>query len=138
MTTATMQVKRIVRDPKGWSTDDKDWLRLTKGVGRSGFIPEESTVYWTARSIWKRGDQHFELLYDRQDSGGPKEERVKLANWVNEYGLDEMLTAFRLEGFDGGSSDAILIQDGEFAMAGKPNASHGYAYLCAWIEVDKC
>lgn len=100
------------------------------------FAPSDAEVWWSARAIWKGwGSDYFDCLWDRQDNQGLKENREFL-DWLNETGIRGLANAFCELGLRHSSNEYVLIEDGKYAMLGSPNASHGYAYICAWIKPE--
>ena len=98
-----------------------------------GFVDPEAPAKWTARAIWSKG-QSFDILPDRQTIVGEDEERRELAQWLNTKGIRTLNDGFIENHFDGRTDDVIAFVDHKFTIIGTPNASHGYAYIGAWMN----
>jgi hypothetical protein len=102
----------------------EEWA--SRGFG--GPVPEQSTDWWCARTIWQSYSDRFDFLSDRRNqSSYPLPDGF--GDFIQEAvkALGEAFT--RLNGSD---SHKVYVESEEFVMYGSPNGSHGYAYLSAW------
>lgn len=93
------------------------------------------TPRWGARAIFTGPHPQIDLLPDRQQiagEGNPHEVAL-FGRWLNEVGLPNLRARSGL--LSGTSRDVVVIHDAGLGMtlAASCNASHGYAYISAWV-----
>lgn len=100
--------------------------------------PAGTKAAWGARACYTfSADPErlvIDLLWDRQDAFGSREEREELSHWLNTEGLAKLraeLVRYRI----GGDSDArATVRHGAFAIDACPRQSYGYLYIVAYLQ----
>jgi len=97
--------------------------------------PEGTETAWGARAIFKpRGGPVIDLVFNRQQAIGPKQDRQLLGEWLNSKGLPG-LTAL-CKDIAGDSDQVVLFSSDGYVIEGCPRASFGYLYLVAFKPED--
>ena len=104
--------------------------------------PAGVKLAWAARAIYHPSKEspyrnedspvRIELLHDRQDWTGDKEELKSLIKWVNREGIDGIKKECEEYFIDAGSSEVITFSDDKWIIEASPQASYGYLYIVAY------
>jgi len=100
--------------------------------------PKGTKVAWGARAIFKPISKNpmIDILWDRQDAFGDKEEREDLVEWVRKSGLPwlnqemEDKASYSISR----SHEVFRHEDGDYVLEASPKGSAGYLYIGAWKE----
>lgn len=94
-------------------------------------LPDTPTVAakWGARMIVEK--QKLDVVYDRQDNRGEKEDRLALHAWLDATGMPWLNAQIP---WRNDKQDERRLDDGRFHIKASTNASFGYLYVCAWME----
>ncbi len=98
--------------------------------------PKGTKVAWGARAIFKPISRNpaIDILWDRQDAFGDKEEREELVEWVKNTGFPwlekevEDKASYTLSR----SYRTFHYEEGDYVIEADPKASGGYLYIGAW------
>lgn len=100
--------------------------------------PQGTKVAWGARAIFKPISKNpmIDILWDRQDAFGGKEDREQLVEWVKSQGLpwieatiDEKASYSLTR-----SHEVFRFKDGQYIIEASPKGSGGYLYIGAWVD----
>lgn len=101
--------------------------------GLQNVIPDDAVAAWGCRAILKNG--FVDIVPDRKDMVIPEQYMVNFGPWLNDVMSDEGwvdLTAATMKG----DRDEVKAYDlGPFHIRMSTNASYGYLYISAWMEV---
>jgi hypothetical protein len=103
-------------------------MTLCVSWGRSAPEGTNNDAAWGARAIFQRG--FIDLLPDRQDVAGTRENVLTLNKWINSVGLKRLNKL--VERLSGSSSEVVSFDDGPFHIEASPQSSYGYLYIGAW------
>jgi hypothetical protein len=101
--------------------------------------PEEATIAWGARAIYKyhpsAAEIMIDLLHDRQSTIGEQTELCALLDWVNETALPALKRELSRRAVTGECSETVRVVSSKgFAIDASPNASYGYLYIVAYVQ----
>lgn len=112
---------------------------LSKSIGRLAWgynpgLPEEFRAAWGARAIYSSYGGGVDLVHDRQDAIGPRDEIDELVRRLNGGVNREWMAAVErlpLRG-DRGEEFTVYDQDG-LVVKVNTNGSGGYLYVVAYL-----
>lgn len=101
--------------------------------------PEGVKVAWGTRTIYRYDSDPkrigIDILWDRQDRRGLKEELEPLLAWVDSTGMTALRQELARSEVVGDSPlRAVVRSDKGFVIEASPNASYGYLYIVAYVK----
>lgn len=92
----------------------------------------EYVACWSARAFF-REDGDIEMVPDRQDWRGSREDRARLCEWVNDTALPILRKRVREEGLKRTDTTVVEIDRPGLRMIASPRGTYGHIYLCAMM-----
>ena len=100
--------------------------------------PQGTRVAWGARAIFKPISRKpmIDILWDRQDAFGGKEDREALVEWIKERGLPLIEAAIDEKSSYSLSTshEKFRLADSGYIIEASPQGSGGYLYIGAWHD----
>ena len=110
---------------------------ITEALQWGNGYPETVRTVWGARAITNRRGL-IDLLFDRQSSQGPREERLMLARLLNEFGAFDHLRGVYEKALSTGvvEGEIVLLSHPTLRCEARLSPHFDYLYLSVWLTTD--